>query len=787
VANEYDWTLPYLVSGAQYGGYAHPDKVAYCVDLTAPTIARVDKEPYKRGGLNSGSSRPPSGSGGRWRNYVFDMADAPSGFNAGAIVPALEGGGGGGSAINPRSSFSIDESNDESVIFANNSKNPAFQEIYYDADKYLTDNGTQYDEPIPELADNLYNLAGENERLAKTIAYALYKNQITTLKNLAKENMINDYIVNTIRPKINSIFSDTTVTLSHSEYSMYLEEIFPDLVDEWMSDYNCLTLDLIETYGGKTNAEINSANLTNGQKTALINYKNLSSARQRNIVEYLKLRDIEYEFFYDANGDEIEGATIDSDEFDAICGMIISAILGDYKLDPLPYSYGEIQQLVWNNNYWSKDQGGYGQIGDYAEFIPNMHGSSFYDTVEYNDTHEVTPYIIIGYEEYISPKTGEKKTRRIGRGGKVDDHDMVIAEQYATWAYQVLGDDNRIDLQFYPYKDLELETDSNKELTVEVDQETKSYLVGPYLVDLLNDAGQSISHQHTCNGNGTQEIADFIFSEMAGEQSGVKTLDEAFATGTFKLNIWNRGDTEPTVYSTPKKHDGINMVFDMETNKMVEAGFSRLFVENQNNAGDYENFYTEPRTETFKVNGIDVTENFKETNRIVITDANGKALDYAFPKFGQEFYIRYYPEDFDTKTLEYIQPSLYFRYLDGHFRVSATGYASTGIRFSASRAVMWNASGDNTVLSRVKETFDAELPSRKFDTFKELKSGANIGGIFYNKTAAYYNASNLDYLVNYGNGVSTAGLRDTWIHGIEKAVGKSNFRERDADEMQVIL
>lgn len=187
------------------------------------------------------------------------------------------------------------------------------------------------------------------------------------------------------------------------------------------------------------------------------------------------------------------------------------------------------------------------------------------------------------------------------------------AQSFATFAYQILGSNDTINLKYSPEKKLEKETDDTKELHVEVDQSTNSYLIGPYQIDLTNDSGNVITSNASANGQSSQTLGDLLYKEVT-KQNYSQSTSNSWAKAYFKFNVKYRDGTSETLLT---KTDG--------------DGF--------------------------------IIKQSDSSPRIVLTDENGVALAYGFPEFGKTFYVKFYQSDL-TKTAEYFQPELSFNFLD---------------------------------------------------------------------------------------------------------------------------
>ena len=216
---------------------------------------------------------------------------------------------------------------------------------------------------------------------------------------------------------------------------------------------------------------------------------------------------------------------------------------------------------------------------------------------------------------------------------------LCRAQQFATWSYQVLGDDGIFDIELTPKKELEEEKDGNKELHIEADQATLSYLIGPYQLDLVtSEGGDVINDEITAAGEGKQTLGDFVYKEIT-MQNFSETSDNIFVQTRFILHAeYTDGETTE----------------DVEVRREADGSIAKQ------------------------------EETAKAIERIVITDENGVALEYGIPEFGKEFYIRYYltPELAKDKTLKYLQPEIKTHYLDNGMSAGGTKAQSSKVLYS---------------------------------------------------------------------------------------------------------
>ena len=248
------------------------------------------------------------------------------------------------------------------------------------------------------------------------------------------------------------------------------------------------------------------------------------------------------------------------------------------------YTNGEIQNLIWNSHIWD----GYAQ----SILEGNKGNGSTIDTIGNVSLH---------YDD-----------------GKISTEHLVRAQQFATWIYQVVTSDGVLNIKLTPEKEKEDEIDGDKKLHVEVDQATRSYLIGPYKVDLTDSEGGSvINGKITANGTGNQTLADFVYKEIT-LQNFAERSDNIFIKTRFKINAeYTNGDKE----TVEVKRNGDGSIAKQED----------------------------------------------KSKRIVLTDENGAALEYGMPEFGKEFYIRYYctNEQAKEKTLKYLEPEIEMDYMSG--------------------------------------------------------------------------------------------------------------------------
>lgn len=246
------------------------------------------------------------------------------------------------------------------------------------------------------------------------------------------------------------------------------------------------------------------------------------------------------------------------------------------------YTNGDIQNLVWNSHIWTS-------YGADAVLQGTFASGTKIDTVG---------GVVYHYQ-------GDSVSER-----------LVRAQQFATWAYQVLGNDHTLNIKLSPGKESEDEKDSDKKLHVEVDQSNLSYLVGPYKLDLtLTEGGNVINDQTTAAGTGNQSLGDFVYKEIIG-QNVTQTASNTFIKTRFIVHA---------EYTDGEKED-------------VEVARSDGMISKQTNA----------------------------SRRIVLTDDKGVALPYGMPQFGEDFYIKYYltTDLAQNHNLKYLQPEIKASYLD---------------------------------------------------------------------------------------------------------------------------
>ena len=295
-------------------------------------------------------------------------------------------------------------------------------------------------------------------------------------------------------------------------------------------------------------------------------------------------------------------------EFNSVGTFELSKAVA-YALDPNlnggRYNNEEIQQLVWNSVHWSD-----------AGYCP---------AVVVND----------GGTNIIGTTADSVTLRDDAYASSVSIPRMVRAQQYATFAYQILGGNNVLDIKYTPTKAEELEIDEAKELHVEVDQATNSFLVGPYSLSILDDEGNIINDKATAAGQDTQTLADFLYKEITMQNYSQDASNSFIDTHFFMHAVYiNRNGQEVTDDVEVKRNDNGTIAEQEEAAKSAQ--------------------------------------------RIVITDTNGVALPYGMPRFGEDFYIRYYVQDPVNLNLKSLQPEIKFDYLDT--TLSAKGTKETSIK-----------------------------------------------------------------------------------------------------------
>ncbi len=275
------------------------------------------------------------------------------------------------------------------------------------------------------------------------------------------------------------------------------------------------------------------------------------------------------------------------------------------------YSNGDIQNLVWNSAVWQN-------------YFQNSPGVIDAGVVEGN-LGSATQIDTIGNVSYHY------------QGDSVPSR-LVRAQQFATWAYQVLANDGYLDLKLTPAKKNENEVDESKKLHVEVDQATLSYLVGPFQLDLIpSEGGNVINNNITAAGTGNQTLGDFLYKEMT-MQNATQTSANTFIKTRFIIHAeYTDGTLE-----------------DVEVKRNADGTIAKQ------------------------------EESAKTAQRVVITDEQGVALEYGMPEFGKEFYIKYYLTDDLAKNhnLKYIQPEIKAEYLND--AMTAGGIKEKSIKVSYS-------------------------------------------------------------------------------------------------------
>ena len=290
-------------------------------------------------------------------------------------------------------------------------------------------------------------------------------------------------------------------------------------------------------------------------------------------------------------------------EFDAQFNNLAKSIA--YALSGLNGKYNncEKQNLIWNSQIWV-DHG-----ADAA-----VQGSTTTPTVIDTTGSNYSLH-------YSDASVGETCSKA----------KLVRAQQYATWAYQILGSDNTLDLQLSPSKENEYEDDSSKRLHVEADQATLSYWVGPYKLDLTDTVRGSVINYNFAAEQTTQTLGDMLYKEIIKRNYG-QTSDNTFIKTRFRLVAEYTDETSDEV----------------EVNTNADGTIAK-----QTNA----------------------------SCRIVLTDSSGKALPYGIPKFGDQFYIRYYVSD-PMKTLKYITPKIEISYLGNSLAAAGIRVKSTKVSYS---------------------------------------------------------------------------------------------------------
>ena len=293
------------------------------------------------------------------------------------------------------------------------------------------------------------------------------------------------------------------------------------------------------------------------------------------------------------------------------------------------YTNGDIQNLIWNSYIWVP-------YGADAVVEGNLNSATQIDTIGGVSYH---------YQ-------GDANTTR-----------LVRAQQFATWAYQVLGDDHTLDIKITPEKASEDEKDGDKKIHVEADQANLSYLVGPFKLDLTKtDGGSIINDEITAAGTGRQTLGDFVYKEMTLQNYG-ETAKNAFIKTRF---IIHAEYTDGTKEDREVKRNNGTIALQEESAKTVE--------------------------------------------RIVITDENGAALKYGLPEFGKEFYVKYYLTTDLAKdhTLKYLQPEIKAQYIDDGMMAAGIKAHSIKVSYSIHYSLCnWqNPAVMNYVLSAGYNNFD---------------------------------------------------------------------------------
>ena len=276
------------------------------------------------------------------------------------------------------------------------------------------------------------------------------------------------------------------------------------------------------------------------------------------------------------------------------------------------YSNGDIQNLVWNSAVWQTYFQGTNGIIDLGVVEGNLGSATQIDTIGNVSYH------------YQGDSVAER---------------LVRAQQFATWAYQVLANDGFLDLKLTPGKENEKEDDDSKKLHVEADQATLSYLVGPFKLDLIPSEGSDtiINDNITAAGTGNQTLGDFLYKEIT-MQNATQTSNNTF----------------------------------IKTRFMIHA--------------EYENGYSEDIEVKRNADGTIAKqeESAKTNERVVITDENGVAFEYGMPEFGKQFYIKYYlTADLALNhNLKYIQPEIKAEYLNDSMTAGGTKEKSVKVSYS---------------------------------------------------------------------------------------------------------
>ena len=270
------------------------------------------------------------------------------------------------------------------------------------------------------------------------------------------------------------------------------------------------------------------------------------------------------------------------------------------------YNNCERQNLIWNSHIWAKSPYNADKVVEGA-----TENASKIDTIGNVSLHF---------------NDGSARTEK-----------LVRAQQFATWAYQVLGDDNTLNLKLSPEKESEPESDSNKKLHVETDQATLSYWVGPYKLDLTRTAGGGvINDEKAAAGTSNQTLGDFVYKEIIMKNYG-ETSSNVFVKTRFRL----------IAEYTDGSKDEIEVQRNGDGTIAAQTGTS---------------------------------------NRIVLTDSNGAALPYGVPTFGSEFYIRYYVSN-PMKTLKYITPKIETSYLNNSMAAGGIKVHSIKVSYSVHYAL----------------------------------------------------------------------------------------------------
>ena len=352
-----------------------------------------------------------------------------------------------------------------------------------------------------------------------------------------------------------------------------------------------------------------------------------------------------------------------------------------------------------------------GKDGDYVE----PRSGHYHDSQDRNGDGKVS------VEEQLNGRSVEEWRRDIIAGLEATYGPLSRTIQFATFEYQIIK-------RNFPVVSLQDDIHAYvDQVNDQGEHRLPSYTFGPYKISMM-DGGYNYGNELCSNRESgeTLKLKELVYNEITGGNFGQKA-GNTFLTSEFKVKVKYRNSGEKVIKTTIKpKYDDPEAFND----EVVHS---------------YQN-------DSFVPGGV------------VLVDPEGNALEEGFPKFDEDFYIRYYVDDNENTLEKLVGSDISFTYMGDEMKVSGYRFKSSKLAYS----IHYNLckyydrqeaqSGAFKELKSEYERFDYDLNEKAHKAWKEKQEG---GEIYIYK--------------QYTGGNDSANVKDA-IKMLEDGIAKSSNR-----------